>query len=240
MSGKLRRFSTSRRAALAGGAALVLGAAAAHTVGAQQAADTAAAGVTADQIALGVNFDTAAAPGNDDVVFFSSGSPVDLGKRRTDWLKAVADKLGVTPDRVDTAMQDAAKEVGFPMPLVAPFPPGMPAGAVSLQINSPFAAAAKAIGISEEQLRKEQTGGKSIADVAKAHNVDPKTVGDAIKAQRRVDLDKAVADGSLPKDAADRIKSHLDTEIDHLIQSGAIGGQGLFSIHIEQPALKVP
>jgi hypothetical protein len=124
------------------------------------------------------------------------------------------------------------------MPLVAPFPPGLPAGAVSVHIGSPFAAAAKAIGISEDQLRKEQTGGKSIADVAKAHNVDAKAVGDAIKAQRRADLDKAVADGSLPKEAADRIKSHLDTEIDHLVQGGAIGGQGLFSIHVEQP--KVP
>jgi hypothetical protein len=240
MSGKLRRISTSRRAALAGGAALVLGAAAAHTVGAQQAADGVAAQQAADQIAVGVNLDTAAGPGNEDVLFYSSGTPVDIGKRRTDWLKAVAGKLGVTPDRVDTAMQDAAKEVGFPMPLVAPFPPSMPPGAFSLHIEAPFAAAAKAIGITEDQLRKEQTGGKSLADVAKAHNVDPKTVGEAIKTQRRADLDKAVADGSLPKAAADRIKSHLDSEIDHLLQVGAIGGQGLFTIHLEQSGLKEP
>jgi hypothetical protein len=234
MSGKLRRISTSRRAALAGGAALVLGAAAAHTVAAQQAADTVVA-----QPAVGVNLD-AAAPGNEDVVFFSGGTPADLGQRRTDWLKSVAGKLGVTPDRVDVAMQDAAKEVGFPMPLVAPFPPSMPPGAFSLRIEAPFAAAAKAIGISEDQLRKEQTAGKSLADVAKARNVDPKTVGEAIKAQRRADLDKAVADGGLPKAVADRIKSHLDTEIDHLLQAGAIGGQGLFTIHLEQSGLKEP
>jgi hypothetical protein len=240
MSGKFQRFSTSRRAAIAGGAALVLGAAAAHTVAAQQAADQ-LAGAATDQIALAV--DQNVTPANGDVLFFSSGTPVDLGKRRTDWLKAVADKLGVTPDRVDIAMQDAAKEVGFPMPPVAPFPPGAPAGAVSVQISSPFAAASKAIGISEDQLRKEQTGGKSIGDVAKAHNVDPKTVGDAIKAQRRADLDKAVAEGSLPKDAADRIKSHLDTEIDHLLQLGkvgVIGADGVFSIHVEQSVLKEP
>jgi hypothetical protein len=188
--------SHTRRAALAGGAAFVLTAAAVSSVAAQQAAP---------------------APGKDVFVFATSSGPVDLQKRRDDWLSSVAGKLGVDETKLQQAMDDASKEAGVPPFLAAPTIVGQPAFAVS--VASPFASAAKALGISEEQLRTEQAGGKSLADIARGHSVDPKVVADALKTQRKTEIDKAVSDGVMPRDTADRIKSHVDDEIDHLMQA---------------------
>ena len=219
------RSATTRRAVLAGGAALVLCGAAARVVTAQQAgAGLDAAGVEAP----------AAPPDDTDVIFFSTGAAADLDQRREAWTKAVADKLGVTPDRLQQAIQDATRDVGFAPPLPGPLPTVGAPGAFSLKIESPLAAAAKALGMSEDQVRKEQAGGKSLADVARAHNVDPRLVADALKAQRRADIDKAVADGALPRNIADRLKSHIDDEVDHLLQLAPTGANGLFTIRLEE------
>jgi len=206
----------TRRMILAGGAALVIGGAAVSVAAAQQAATTPA--------------------GNQDVVVFStSGAAGDPGKRRDEWTKALANKLGVSVDRLQQAIEDTTKEVGFPPPpLLGPSAMvGVP-GAMVMKIGSPFASAAKVLGISEDQLQKEQAAGKSLADIARAHNVDPKVVGDAIKAQRRADIDKAVADKSVPAELADRMRSHIDEEVDHILQAVPNGPDGTFTIRLEQ------
>ena len=241
MSSNPLRTSKSRRAALAGGAAIVLTAAAAGMVSAQQSA----AGTTTDTLSAApdlaavpdlaaatpdaaappsdVLFATAAAaPGTPDgkgvVVFGQATTPAELTQRRDDWLKSVAGKLGVSTDKLQQAIQDANKESGLPAPMLTPpmIGGGMP-GTFAVRVMSPFQPAAQAIGITEDQLRTEQAAGKSLADVARAHNVDPTRVADAMKAQRRSEIDKAVSDGVMPKDAADKIKSHIDEEIDHLM-----------------------
>ncbi len=51
--------------------------------------------------------------------------------------------------------------------------------------------AAQAIGISVDQLRQEIQG-KSLAQVAQAHNVDPATVANAIKADLHNRVDQQV------------------------------------------------
>jgi hypothetical protein len=220
--GQMSRFSKTRRTALAGGAALVLGSAAAHAVRAQQAA---------------VPFNEATSAPDRDVFIYSSGAPIDLAKQRANWLKSVADKLGLTPDRLDKAMQDAGKDLGLPPLLVAPMPfpiASTPvAGSFSLKIDSGRAVGARAIGITEDQLRAELGPGKSITDIAQAHKVDPKVVAEAVQSQRRAELDKAVADGRLPADVAERLKSHLDREIDQIIQLPGLAGDGQFAIRIE-------
>ena len=220
------RVPKSRRAALAGGAALVLTAAAAHAALAQQAA----ARLEATDV-------TAPTTDAQDVVFFANTGAPDLQKRRDDWLNAVAGKLGVSKDRLEQAMNEATKDVGLPPPIIAPFGnigPGVP-GAFSLRIASPFASAAKALNITEEQLHNEQAAGKSLADIARAHNVDPKVVADALKAQRKSEIDKAVSDSVMPKAAADKLKANVDDEIDHLMQAvPTVGGDGRgVSIHLE-------
>ena len=216
----MSKFSRTRRTALAGGAALVMAGGVGATVRAQQQAQA---------------VEAAFEPGEQaDVLFFADGPEIKLGERRDNWLKAVAGKLGVTPEKLDQALQDVAKEQGFPpLPLAVPLPgrpiPVGPPGTFSLQIDAGFEAAAKAIGISDDQLKTESASGKSLADIAKAHNVDPKVVADALKAQRRADIDTAVAAGKLPADIANRLKSHLDEEIDRLIQlPGFARGRGVF------------
>ncbi len=83
--------------------------------------------------------------------------------------------------------------------------PGGPRGP-----GGPHAAAvAKAIGISEADLRSALQSGKTIADVAKAHNVDPKKVIDALVADEQSHLAVAVKNGRLTQAQADEIKTHI-------------------------------
>ena len=61
---------------------------------------------------------------------------------------------------------------------------------------------------------REELNGKSLTDVAKAHNVDPRKIADAIKAARTGELDQAVQANKLPADVASRLKANLDQEIE--------------------------
>jgi hypothetical protein len=214
----MRKFSKSRRTALAGGAALVLG-------------SGVAAGVAAAQQQPSPKIETLAEPGEADVLFFNEGQDKALAERRQEWLKAVAGKLGVTPERLDQALQDVAREQGMPMPMMMPFPPiavGAP-GTFSIRVDPGLTPAAKALGLTEDQLKTEVST-KSLNEVAKAHNVDPKVVADALKAQRRADIDAAVGTGKLTAQLADRLKAHVDEEIDHLMQVPGFRGRGVFRI----------
>ena len=77
-------------------------------------------------------------------------------------------------------------------------------------------AAAKAIGIDESQLRQELPG-KSLADVAKAHNVDPSAVASALKTEASSHLDQAVNAGRLTSDQATQMKQNLDQRINDMV-----------------------
>jgi hypothetical protein len=210
------RFSKSRRTALAGGAAVLLAGLAATAVRANQR-------MSSEPV--------------EDVLFIAEGEPTKLKEHRDAWLNAVAAKLGVTAERLDQAMQDVAKEQGFaPGVPLGPLPPMMPfaGGEVfTLKLDPGITAAAKALGLSEDALRKEWPA-KSFTDIAKAHNVDPKKVADALKAQRLADLDKAVAEKRLSAAAAQRLTSHLDMEIQMLMQRGGFKPGSEPVIHIQR------
>ena len=111
------KFSRSRRAAIAGGAAVLLGGTVAVTA-ATAARASQSVGISIATEAVGM-----AAP-DEDVLFISAegGEPTILKEHREKWLKAVADKLGVTSERLEQALTDVAKEQGMPVPLM-PFPP---------------------------------------------------------------------------------------------------------------------
>ena len=75
---------------------------------------------------------------------------------------------------------------------------------------------AKALGISEEKLFSELRSGKTLAQVAKAHD---KSLDDVKKAARDAleeRLDKAVEDDDLTQKQADQIRKGLNDAIDHL------------------------
>ena len=68
---------------------------------------------------------------------------------------------------------------------------------------------AKAIGITEADLLTALQGGQTVADVAKAHNVDIQVVIDALVADGQTELDAAVKAGTLTQAQADAEKTEL-------------------------------
>ncbi len=68
---------------------------------------------------------------------------------------------------------------------------------------------AKAIGISEADLKTALAGGQTVADVAKAHNVPLQTVIDALVADGTSELAAQVANGSITQAQADAEKAEI-------------------------------
>ena len=105
--------------------------------------------------------------------------------------------------------------------------PGGPAGG-----PPPLDAAATAIGITVNQLRTELPG-KSLADVAKAHNADPSKVKAALVAQAQTRIDDAVKSGKATADQATKMKERAASMIDEVMtrttptpRKGGWGGWG--------------
>jgi hypothetical protein len=201
---------TGRRTVVAGGAALALAAAGIRVAAAQQQkAPTAEKNIR---------------------VF----APDDAKAARDKFLNSLAGKLGVGRDKLDAAIADASKEAGLPPGLPVLFGGAVLAAPAAKGTNGvfvlrtegadggPLAAAATALGITPDQLKQEQQGGKTLVDVAKAHDVDPKVVADAIKA----DLDKVPTPPPPPKPdtaaLADKIMNARPGEgIEYVVKHGS-------------------
>jgi hypothetical protein len=150
-----------------------------------------------------------------------------MAQRHQQLLDAVATKLGISGDRLRQAMEEARNELGVGGP-GGRFErgPGRPGGQMG-PLAGPRAAlfgqldtAANAIGITVEQLRQELPG-KSLADVARAHNVDAKRVADALNADAAARIDQQVRDGHLPADRAAQMKEQLRSRIDQRVTQQA-------------------
>jgi predicted transcriptional regulator len=79
---------------------------------------------------------------------------------------------------------------------------------------------AKALGISDEQLRTQLRAGKSIADIAKAQGKSLDDVRASLKADAKTALDKAVKDGDLTQKQADDLLDHIDEMLAHIGDAG--------------------
>jgi hypothetical protein len=82
-----------------------------------------------------------------------------------------------------------------------------------------LAAAAKALGLTAEQLRSELTVGTSLADVAKAHGVAEQAVIDALVTDAEAHLADAVTAGRLTQAEADAKKADLPAAVKQLVES---------------------
>ena len=127
--------------------------------------------------------------------------------RHEQFLAAVAAKLNVSPDRLRQAMEEARQELGLPEKSGGPRGTGRGGFGLGLE------AAARAIGISPDQLRQELPG-KSLADVARAHNVNPTAVANALKSEASTRIDQAVSAGRITADQATQMKQRLNDRID--------------------------
>lgn len=104
--------------------------------------------------------------------------------------------------------------------------PGMPGGHMA-----PLDPAAKALGMSVDDLRTALKDGKTLAQVAKDKGVDPQKVIDALVAEAKTHLDQAVTDGHLTKDQAAKALDAAKTGItswvnDGMPAFGPMGGPG--------------
>jgi hypothetical protein len=70
-------------------------------------------------------------------------------------------------------------------------------------------AVGKAVNLSPSDLVTQLRGGKTLADIAKAQNVDQATVKQAIIAARKAEIDREVADGLITRAQATALESSL-------------------------------
>lgn len=66
---------------------------------------------------------------------------------------------------------------------------------------------AKALGITEAELRKDIVAGQSLQDILTARNANAQAIGTALQAARKADIDQAVKDGVLTQDEATALET---------------------------------
>jgi ribosomal protein S20 len=87
-------------------------------------------------------------------------------------------------------------------------------------------AAARALNLSEDDLRAQLRDGKTIAQVAQAQGVDVQTVIDAMVAEATARIDQAVQEGDLTAEEANERKANLQERITRLVNEGKPKGGG--------------
>jgi hypothetical protein len=80
--------------------------------------------------------------------------------------------------------------------------------------------AAKALGITTDELKSDLAKGQSIADIAKAKNISVDKVIDTLVGDASAKIDQAVKDKHLTQEQADKLKSMLKTVITNLVNNG--------------------
>lgn len=92
------------------------------------------------------------------------------------------------------------------------------------------AAAATALGITEQELMTEMQAGKSIATLASEKSIDLETVKQAILTSAKTQMDEQVSAGSMTQAQADEKYTQLTTNIDEMLNRTGMGpgpgGQG--------------
>lgn len=78
--------------------------------------------------------------------------------------------------------------------------------------------AAEKLDISLYELLNELDDGKSIADIAKEKNIDPKTIADAFIKEYSEDLKDAVEDGKITQKYADRLLEEAEEKINEILE----------------------
>ena len=98
-------------------------------------------------------------------------------------------------------------------------------------------AAAKALGISTDDLTKALRDGKSIADVAKDKGVAEQKVIDAIVTAQKANIAQAVKDKKLTQAQADKITKDIDDHVKSMVEGKGLGrgGPGGFGGHGRGP-----
>jgi hypothetical protein len=138
----------------------------------------------------------------------SADSGDHCGSRPKDVLDGLVQNGTITQEQEDAivqAFQDARPDHGGRL------------GVRARAIGGAVKVAADTIGVSVEDLKTALQSGKSIADVANEHSVDPATVVQAIIDAGNARIDAAVTSGKLPQDRADALKARLAKGADQIV-----------------------
>ena len=152
----------------------------------------------------------------------------DRQQREQQFVAALAARMGIPADRLQQAMDQTRTDLGI-QERSGPNggdrrQGGGPNG--GQRIGGGLDAAAQALGISTDQLRQELQG-TTLAQVAQAHNVDPTTVANALKAAANARIDQEAAAGRIPADQVATAKQQAAQRIDQMMtQVAPSGGPG--------------
>jgi hypothetical protein len=91
---------------------------------------------------------------------------------------------------------------------------------------SPLAAASKVLGITEAELKTELEAGKSVADVAKAKNIDLATVKAALLAEAKAHIDAEVAAGKHTAAEGAAKLAEVTSRIDTMLTTAGLPARG--------------
>jgi urease gamma subunit len=140
-------------------------------------------------------------------------------------------------DEIKKHRQESGSVLGIPPRGPVPFGPGREIR-FGPGAGGALADAAKALGLTPQQLMSRLRDGKTVAGIAKAQGKDLAAVKAAVKAGEKQRLDEAVKAGKLTQKQADEILSHADDVLDRLadkplgMRGGMRGGPG-FRFHVE-------
>ncbi len=152
----------------------------------------------------------------------------------------VAKQQNVGVQTVIDAMAAAAKSditdlVNNPLPVPPSFAGGWKGGPGfgfghrgGVMLGGKLDAAAKALGITADELEKDLRNGQSIADVAKAKSVDVNKVIDALVNDAQSEIDAAVKDKHLTQQQADTLTKNLKAHITDLVNNTGPKGERQF------------
>ena len=151
-------------------------------------------------------------------------TPDQLRQKLSDGKSTIADvakQQGVDVNTVIDAMVNADRDritdiVNNPLPQKHSGPDNFgPAGPHFGfgMIGQGLDAAAKALGISTDELKSDLAKGMSIADIAKSKNVDVNKVIDALVADANAKIDAAVKSGKLSQDQANTLKATIRSAV---------------------------
>jgi hypothetical protein len=146
------------------------------------------------------------------------------GPNADEWKALVAEKLGVTVEALETAMQEAREELGLPAPGEGrPFRHGVIFG---WHLHGAIDAAAKAIGVEPSVITEGLRDGKSIAQIAEENGVSRDAVKTAIVTAVTEKVNEAVSNGRITQERADEILGNLDERVERLLDF--VPGDGPF------------
>jgi hypothetical protein len=166
-------------------------------------------------------------------------TPSTQQNRATAYLEALAKRLNVSVDQLRQAMTDARKDVGLPDPAArrpgdgngrGPGRPGGPGfafgrGPLGGFLGHEADAVAGVLKISREQLLQELPG-KTLAEVASAHNVSTQDVVNTIVSTANQRIDQMAQARNLPAERVSQLKQEVSERIQQFVTTHRFPARG--------------